>query len=216
MVADLAQDVDASKGLTVASKDGIHLLAVEVGPVQVSLVLAQLAEQHLRWNRGSGVSRGVPRSAKKGGLEDMEVLPKGCYGAGKGMLRSPGGDPWAVKGPMRGCQGGTRGRTGNCCRSSASGNRRLAESLLVLTAAVASGGCRDLCSCCSHLTTPVAPSPPPSRPSSAQTVICTKQTSNPADELQRAMRCGQGGELVLCSTPAWENGMAYVRVAPKC
>ena len=48
MVTDFAQDVDAGKGLAVASKDGVNLLAVQISPVQVPLVLAQLAEQHLR------------------------------------------------------------------------------------------------------------------------------------------------------------------------
>ena len=48
VVADLAQDVNAGKGLAVASKDGVHLLAVKVGSIQLPLVLAQLAKQHLR------------------------------------------------------------------------------------------------------------------------------------------------------------------------
>ena len=47
VVTDLAQDVDASESCPVACKDGVHLLAVEVGTVHVPLVLAQLAEQHL-------------------------------------------------------------------------------------------------------------------------------------------------------------------------
>lgn len=48
MVADFAQDVNASQGSPVAGKDGVNLLAVQVGSVHVALVLAQLAEQHLK------------------------------------------------------------------------------------------------------------------------------------------------------------------------
>ena len=50
MIADLAQDVDACQGLPVAGKDGIHLLAVEVGFVHVTLILAKLTEEHLQCN----------------------------------------------------------------------------------------------------------------------------------------------------------------------
>ena len=74
MIADLAQDVDASKGLAVASKDGIHLLAVEVGPVQVPLLLAQLAEQHLRSNMG----KGRPGGCQGGSSGGVKGVPRGC------------------------------------------------------------------------------------------------------------------------------------------
>ena len=47
VVANLAQDINARQGLAVSGKDGVHLLAVEVGSVQLPLLLAQLAEQHL-------------------------------------------------------------------------------------------------------------------------------------------------------------------------
>ena len=48
MIADLAQDVNARQSLAIASKDGVHLLTVQVSSVQVTLVLAQLAEKHLQ------------------------------------------------------------------------------------------------------------------------------------------------------------------------
>lgn len=47
MIADLAQDINAGQSIPAAVEDVIHLLGRDVRSVQLPLLCAQLAEEHL-------------------------------------------------------------------------------------------------------------------------------------------------------------------------
>ena len=46
MVANLSQHINASQGLAPATEDVFHIWRMDVRPVQVTLLLGEIAEQH--------------------------------------------------------------------------------------------------------------------------------------------------------------------------